>query len=276
MKSKHYILGITILLALLLAACSPQASSSAITSRNEMGAEARESAGEEMASDTSASEASMDDEAMSKEDMDTAGDEMVETGDDAMMHEAEGEMEPKDDMGENNDKMVEGDDAMLDDKEDSMSGGDMMTPNWFTIPLTDVNTGETFTIADFKGEVVLVETMAIWCSNCFKQQGQVKALHELVGGAPDFISLGIDIDPNENAEALKTYTDNNGFDWLYTVASREVAREIGGLYGDQFLNPPSTPMLIIDRHGVAHPLPFGIKSADSLLDALQPFLEGDM
>ncbi|MCK7526838.1 MAG: hypothetical protein MZV64_59190 [Ignavibacteriales bacterium] len=35
----------------------------------------------------------------------------------------------------------------------------------------------------------------------------------------------------------------------------DVSREIASLYGDQFLNPPSTPMLIIDRKGVAHPLP---------------------
>jgi hypothetical protein len=32
-------------------------------------------------------------------------------------------------------------------------------------------------------------------------------------------------------------------------------------------------MLIIDREGVVHTLPFGVKSADSLLDALQPFLD---
>jgi hypothetical protein len=112
----------------------------------------------------------------------------------------------------------------------------------------------------------------MWCTNCFKQQGQVAALHDLIGERADFVSLGIDIDPNENAAALKVYTEKNGFDWLYTVAPVEVAREIGRLYGDQFLNPPSTPMLIIDRHGEVHPLPFGIKSAESLQMALEPFL----
>ena len=33
-------------------------------------------------------------------------------------------------------------------------------PDWFDIPLTDVQTGETFTINDFAGKVVLLETMA--------------------------------------------------------------------------------------------------------------------
>ena len=53
-------------------------------------------------------------------------------------------------------------------------------------------------------------------------------------------------------------------------------REIASLYGDQFLNPPSTPMLVIDRRGVAHSLPFGIKSAEDLLNFIQPFLDESM
>ena len=46
---------------------------------------------------------------------------------------------------------------------------------WATAPLTDVATGETFRIADLAGKVVIVETMAIWCSNCRAQQGDVQA-----------------------------------------------------------------------------------------------------
>src|SRR5690606_13578148 len=138
---------------------------------------------------------------------------------------------------------------------------------------TDVNSGEAFTINDLKGNVILVETMAVWCSNCFKQQTEVKSLHETLGERDDFVSLGMDIDPNEDAAQLKSFVEGNGFDWKYVVSPAEVSAEFASLYGGQFLNPPSTPMLIIDRKGVAHPLPFGIKSADELLKALQPFLD---
>lgn len=149
----------------------------------------------------------------------------------------------------------------------------MESPVWFGASLTNVQTGSSFTINDLKGNVILVETMAIWCSNCRRQQEQVKELHALLGERDDFVSLGLDIDPNESADALKSYVDMNGFDWYYAVPPVEVVREIASLHGDQFLNPPSTPMFIIDRHGVAHPLPFGIKSAEDLLRALQPFLD---
>ena len=196
-----------------------------------------------------------------------AEDTMDESGDDAMMDEKEEEM-----TAEEDDMVQSEDDAMIEDD----VAEEMMAPAWFTASLPNVRTGETFTVADYKGKVILVETLAMWCSNCLKQQQQVQALHDLVGERDDFISLGVDIDPNENVDVLSGYIDKNGFDWLYTVAPAEVAREIGQLYGDQFLNPPSTPMLIIDRHGEVHLLPFGIKTAESLLEALQPFLDSEM
>jgi hypothetical protein len=145
-------------------------------------------------------------------------------------------------------------------------------PAWFGAELVDVNSGQPFTIADFRGQVVVVETMAIWCSNCLRQQQEVKALHEEMGDRDGWVTVVLDIDANEEAQDLKAYTSKNGFEWIYAIAPREVAREIGQQYGDQFLNPPSTPMLIIDRQGEVHPLPFGIKRAGELQEALEPFL----
>ena len=150
---------------------------------------------------------------------------------------------------------------------------DVNQPAYFSTPLTNARSGESFTIADYQGKVVLVETLAQWCSNCLKQQKQVSELHQKLGERADFVSLGLDIDPNEDAASLNDYVQRNGFDWTYAVAPAEVSREIGNLYGNQFLNPPSTPMLIIDKQGQVHPLPFGIKSADELVEFLQPFLD---
>jgi thiol-disulfide isomerase/thioredoxin len=169
------------------------------------------------------------------------------------------------------------DDSIPSPEADMNESADMMeSPAWFSASLTDARTGQTFSINDFQGKVVLVETMAIWCSNCLKQQGQVKTLHEQLGARDDFISVGLDIDPNENTAALKSYVESKEFDWWYAVPSNNVSREIASLYGDQFLNPPSTPIVVIDRHGEAHPLPFGIKSADDLMQAIQPFLDENM
>ena len=163
--------------------------------------------------------------------------------------------------------------AMTESESEQPVQSESSFPTWYSTPLTDVNTGEVFTVEENLGKVILVETLATWCSNCYKQQKEVVRFHDILGKRDDFISLGVDIDPNEDIVLLTGYVSKNGFDWLYAVASGEMIDEISLLYGPQFLNPPSTPMLIIDRKGNAHPLNFGIKSAEELLNNVLPYLE---
>lgn len=142
---------------------------------------------------------------------------------------------------------------------------------WLQVPLTAVQTGETFTLSDFQGRVVLVEMMAVWCPKCLDQQLYMSALQQQLAN-PDLVIVSLDIDPTESAEFLASYVERQGFTWSFALAPAEVAREIASLYGTQFLNPPSTPMLLIDREGVVHPLEFGIKNVDSLQRSLENYL----
>ena len=177
------------------------------------------------------------------------------------------------------------DEMMGDEKEgtqatpEPMDDGDtteMMAPDWFSATLVDVNTDERFKIEDFNGKVVLLENIAMWCTTCRNQQRQVLVLHDQLGDREDFVSVVLDIDPNEIAEDLTGYTQNNGFYWTYAISPPKVSNEIAELYGNQFLNPPSAPMFIIDHEGQVHPLRFGVKSAEELLEALQPFFDAAM
>jgi cytochrome oxidase Cu insertion factor (SCO1/SenC/PrrC family) len=248
-----------------------------------------------------------DDAIMDKQPDTMAGDDIMDAQSEAMMSENElmAKKECEAGMSQEGDSMAEatsGDDMMAAeddmaaekmcdktmDAADGMSGaegsleedsmmpepGSMVPlPGWFNLPLTNVNSGETFRVSDLKGKVVLVEPMAIWCSKCLSQQQQVQSLHGLVGERDDFVTLILAVDPNETADALKKYSNRHGFNGHYAVAPAELSREFAQLYGSQFLNPPSTPMLIIDRHGQVHSLPFGIKSAQELYQAASPFLE---
>jgi hypothetical protein len=200
-----------------------------------------------------------------------APDAAMEKDEDALM---EDEAMMKDDvaeepMGDDHSDEMESEDAMMDEEM-------MMAPAWFSVPLVDVHTGASFTIDELEGQVVLVETMAVWCSNCLRQQREVRALHTALGERDDFTSIALDIDPNENADILRNFATKNDFDWLYVVAPAEVASQFGQLYGQQFLNPPSTPILLIDRHGEVHTLPFGIKTAVDLQSSVENLLEGEM
>jgi len=146
------------------------------------------------------------------------------------------------------------------------------TPAWFDMELIDVQTGETFTMNDYAGKVILLETMAIWCPNCTMQGNEVRNLHEALGNPDDLISVSLDVDINEDNAALKEYAYGFGFDWHFATAPLEVARALGNLYTAQYLNPPLAPMLIIDRDGNVHHLEYGIKDAETLQKAVEPYL----
>jgi cytochrome oxidase Cu insertion factor (SCO1/SenC/PrrC family) len=149
----------------------------------------------------------------------------------------------------------------------------MNMADWLGTSLIDASTDAPFRIADYHGKIVLVETMAVWCTNCRAQQEEMRGLEShMMEQTNDLVIVSLDIDPNEDQAALKKYAEATGFPWIFAVAPPELVRTIGNTYGAQFLNPPSTPVLIIDRYGVAHPLPFGLKSTQDLVSAVEPYL----
>ncbi len=145
-------------------------------------------------------------------------------------------------------------------------------PEWFSMELTDAQTGETFAMNDFAGKVVLLETMAIWCPNCVVQANAVRDLHEALGRPEDLISVSLDVDINEDSASLKEYAYGYGFDRHFAVAPLEVARALGNLYTAEYLNPPLSPMLIVDRDGNVHHLEYGFKDVETLKNAVEPYL----
>jgi len=146
------------------------------------------------------------------------------------------------------------------------------TPEWFDMTLTDVQTGKTFTMNDYAGKVVLLETMAIWCPSCVIQATQVRKLHETLGNPDDLISVTLDVDSHEDEAALKDYASTYRFDWHFAVAPLLVERALGNLYSAEYLNPPLSPMLIIDRDGNVHQLDYGVKDAPTLQKIVEPYL----
>lgn len=249
MRKTRQLLGITILVVLALAACT---SSQPV---NQM-----------MSDDGNQSNSMAND--MSDE-MPDAMDEMDEesnSSDEMMEAESTPMAEPTHDM------MDEGSGTEPTESPDAMSEEPAADPTWVDYEFTDAATGETFSISGYKGKVVLVETMAMWCSNCLKQQTQVKELHALLGDREDFIGIGIDVDLNEDIVRLADYVGKYGFDWRYGVAPQEVLAGIQSDLGGQFLNPPSTPIVLFDKEGQPHPLPFGIKSASDLLSFVEQYL----
>ena len=146
----------------------------------------------------------------------------------------------------------------------------MMGSKWLEAELKDVNSGTPFTISQFKGKVVVVELIAVWCSTCLQQEKTIQPL--LTGSGMGFEYVSLDIDPNENAMDLGKYAQQNQFQWKLAVVTSATAHDIGQIYADSYLNPPSAPILVVDKKGEVHPLPLGLKNADEFKKALEPFM----
>jgi cytochrome oxidase Cu insertion factor (SCO1/SenC/PrrC family) len=135
---------------------------------------------------------------------------------------------------------------------------------WLDLELTDAATGETFTLASLKGDIVAIEPMAIWCGNCKAQQDNVKeAYSDIEASGVRFISLGID--PGENPNSLAKYAERRGYDWTFVQSPKELSRAFSDLFGPQILSVPSTPLIVLDESGDVFTQKFGFHGPESLL-----------
>lgn len=142
-----------------------------------------------------------------------------------------------------------------------------LTGAWATAQLTDVRTGERFRIADLvaDGRVVFLEPMAIWCTNCRRQQGDVVVALDRLDPAK-VTWIGVDVDPSEEADALAEYSRTFGFDWPFVVAGVDVSRALAAEFGDRVLSPPSTPIVVVGTDGRVTLTEFGHKSVDRIVE----------
>ncbi|MAU01737.1 MAG: hypothetical protein CL608_31750 [Anaerolineaceae bacterium] len=235
-----------LLLALLLVACGGAAETAVEPSTSET------TTSDELMDETM--DESMDDEMMEDESMD----------DEAMTEHEEGMEE----MEETMDEMEE----MAEEMDDDMAMTD--APAWMNIPVTDVRTGETFTLADFAGKTVFVEPMATWCTNCRRQLGNVAEAKAQLGDSEDVVFVSLSVETNIGNGDLANYTEETGFDWAFAVATPEMLVSLVETFGQSITNPPSTPHFIIRPDGSTTELTTGFEGPDEILQNLEAESQG--
>jgi thiol-disulfide isomerase/thioredoxin len=213
--------------------------------------------GAETAVEPSTSETTVDDEMMDEsmddEMADTSGEEESMDDDAAMTEHEEGVAELDETMEEMDEMAEEMDDA----------------PAWMTIALTDVRSGETFTLADFAGKTVFVEPMATWCTNCRRQLGNVSQAKAQLGDSEDVVFVSLSVETNIGDGDLANYTQETGFDWAFAVATPEMLVSLVETFGQSITNPPSTPHFIIRPDGSTTDLTTGYEGPEEILQNLE-------
>jgi cytochrome c-type biogenesis protein len=90
------------------------------------------------------------------------------------------------------------------------SGGDKVPD----IRFTDLD-GDSASLGDFKGKVVVIDMMATWCPDCQAAMKDLKEVHKRYGDR--IVMLTVDIDPKESAQQLAAFKAEYGAGWRFTM-----------------------------------------------------------
>tara|TARA_Y100000034_G_C6720267_1_gene318628 strand:+ start:161 stop:733 length:573 start_codon:yes stop_codon:yes gene_type:complete len=137
-------------------------------------------------------------------------------------------------------------------------------PAWMDIELKDIKTGNNFKISDFKGKNVLLESFAVWCPVCTKQQKEMQKLH----GTPGIEIIELDTDPNENEAKVLEHINKNNFQGLYAVSPTSLTNALTDEFGLGVVSAPSAPVVLICEDSSTRFLKRGVKSADKLKEEI--------
>jgi len=111
---------------------------------------------------------------------------------------------------------------------------------WKTAPLTNAVTGQSFTLSQYSGKVVVLQFMAIYCQNCLAEGHQLVSVQQTLSrnsqAAGQVVIVSVDVDPNENLDQLKNYVQQNNFGaltsnpaWIYAKdATGQLLQSIAG------------------------------------------------
>lgn len=141
------------------------------------------------------------------------------------------------------------------------------SPVWLTTELTDACSGETFTLADFAGTTLFIESMATWCGECYEQLSRVQdaaaQLPEAEREEIVLVALSSEVDlPRED---LARYAAETGFPMIFAVMPEAMLKAMVGDLGREIAIPPAMPHVIVAPDGTIGELHTGGSSAEELL-----------
>jgi len=115
-------------------------------------------------------------------------------------------------------------------------------PSVYKAPEFSINSidGESFTLSEHLGKIVIIDFMATWCGDCELKIPEYITLLEMFGDWIDIISISVD-PSSDSEESLRIYSNQLDAPWTWASDNGNIT----DLYGVQRI--PST--FIIDNNG---------------------------
>ena len=124
--------------------------------------------------------------------------------------------------------------------------------------------GETISLSQFKGDVVILQAMASWCPSCKLQAHQIKPVYEQNKGK-GLTVISLDIQPERSSLSdLKGFKEKYGGDWDFGFYPQLISQ-----YNVRSLDAT----IIIDKNGKIAARDDGITTTDELEGILIKLME---
>jgi len=136
--------------------------------------------------------------------------------------------------------------------------------DWREFELEEVDSGQTFKISDFAGKTIFLESFAVWCPTCLKQQKEMKKIVD-----ENIVHISLDTDPNESAAIVRDHKTENDLDWYFAVAPIEMTQLLIDEFGNKIVNAPAAPVVLICKDQSYRLLKRGVKDADELREEIE-------
>lgn len=102
--------------------------------------------------------------------------------------------------------------------------------------------GETISLSDYRGKVVLLDFWATWCGPCLAELPNVKRVYEKYG-AEGFVVIGVSLDIDRRK--LERFVREHDIRWPQVYDGRGWENDVARLYGVVAI--PAT--LLLDKNG---------------------------
>ncbi len=141
---------------------------------------------------------------------------------------------------------------------------------WMTTELIDACTGTPFSLADFAGKTMYIESMATWCGECYEQLTRATEAAKRIPATERegtvFIALSSEIDLSR--DDLAAYAAKTAFPMIFAVMPEAMLKAMVEDLGREVAIPPATPHLIVAPNGTIGALHTGGSSPEELLALL--------
>ena len=136
------------------------------------------------------------------------------------------------------------------------------TPNWFSIPLIDLQTEEEIQIASLitQGKPIIIHTFTTSCPAC---GAQFKESTDLQIKSPDtYTVIGLNIDPDEGGAVIRRYIERNQYQGHFVTSPTSFSTGLVETFGIRVMQ--STPQTILICNGEIYLLGSGVFSSEGL------------